>query len=254
MGKEIGFEIHLHTMPKDFLKLVPIRDVNLFHTIVELEEADSTNEFALRMNLPEGSVVVAKRQTDGRGRKGRGWISPVGGLYFSLVLHVGTDNDVSPLPLVFGVAIHKALSRYCHGLSLKWPNDILHEGKKVCGILCELNEGLLIAGVGINVNNAIELEGAISMCSICGHVDEHKLLSEILQSIEHFYQEFAQNGFTRIREEWKKRSRMLGKEVVVEGGPIRGKVEDIDERGCLIVVAAEGIKKILVGDVSIRFI
>lgn len=131
-------------------------------TITHLDVVDSTNsraEVAVDGDAPEGTVIVADVQTRGRGRKGDPWISPEGGLWFSLILRpVVTPEKSLLLPLLMGIAVHRAVKRHGVETRIKLPNDLLVEGKKLCGILCEnriKGAGIshVVVGVGVNVLN-----------------------------------------------------------------------------------------------------
>nr|MCS5525147.1 biotin--[acetyl-CoA-carboxylase] ligase [Candidatus Poseidoniia archaeon] len=124
-----------------------------------LESVDSTNRRLLARRLPRWNAVVAREQTAGRGRRGRSWESPVGGLYISLVV----END-SLLPLRTGLAARDALQLYCpEHIGLKWPNDLLCAGGKLGGIRCEVDGELAVAGIGLNLVGEPPIEGATTL-------------------------------------------------------------------------------------------
>lgn len=115
----------------------------------ELDAVDSTNRYALDAGIV-GLLVTARSQTRGRGTKGRTWFSPHD---TNLYLTVTLGEPDQRFPIVTGVAVHDALSELCRGIEveIKWPNDIMISGKKVCGILCESKGALTAIGIGINV-------------------------------------------------------------------------------------------------------
>jgi len=142
---------------------------------------------------PEGTVVVAERQSKGRGRWGRNWFSPQGGLYFSLILGPGKKKFIKPLPILAGISLKKAIKEIA-GLEskMKLPNDILINGKKVAGILSEKTDSFLILGMGINTNvkeeELTEFSGT-SLAQLTGKkIDNEKLLREFLQDFEEDYE------------------------------------------------------------------
>jgi len=171
---------------------------------VRLEEVSSTMDVAKQLaevGWPEGTLVVARTQTAGRGRFGRYWASPEGGLWFSLILRPKLEpEDFSKLPIVIALAIARALEKHL-GLEvgLKWPNDVLVRGKKVCGILIESASygreiAYAIVGVGLNANFSLEalpeeLRGiATTLREELGRdVDLEELLMAIVREIQDAY-------------------------------------------------------------------
>ncbi len=168
------------------------------------EEVDSTNvkaKILARQGASEGTVLVADSQTGGRGRMGRAWVSPPGAnLYFSIVLRPPVPPlRLSQIPLLAAAAIHEALDSTVEGVAamIKWPNDILIEGRKVCGILCEMETEpdmthFVIVGIGINVNlgNIPDEIGEIATSLSLESGIEHSradILSAILNGFEPLY-------------------------------------------------------------------
>lgn len=241
-------------------------DIHSFKTI------GSTNEVAKRMaesNFPEGTLVIAEKQTKGRGRLGRSWHSPSGkGLYFSIILRPKlTFERLLALSLVAGLAVCRAIDGFT-GLtaSLKWPNDCLINGKKVAGILVELTAELdqvsyAIMGVGINVNTSKKdfptrlSSKATSLAIEKGiHIDRAAFLRKILFEFEKSYHNFVRYGLRFIGPELVKRSAILGKEVSVKIGSKKtvGVVTGIDQNGALRLNTKDGIQIISAGEVSLR--
>ena len=140
----------------------------------------------------EGTVVVAESQSKGRGRWGRDWFSPQGGLYFSLILRPGKKKLIKPLPILAGLSLKKAIKKIT-GLDsrMKLPNDILINGKKVAGILMEKTDSFLILGIGINTNikeEQLTEFSATSLAQLTGKkIDNEKLLSTFLRDFEEDY-------------------------------------------------------------------
>ncbi len=140
---------------------------------------------------PEGTVVVAETQTRGRGRWGKAWFSPEGGLYFSLILRP-RKRLIKPIPILAGLSLKRVIKKVA-GLSsrMKLPNDILINGRKVAGILLEKRDAFLLLGIGVNTNireeQLTELSGT-SLSHLTGkRINNKKLLSTFLQDFEESY-------------------------------------------------------------------
>ncbi len=226
--------------------------------IVTLDEVDSTNEYAKRIasEVPEGTVVVARRQTAGKGRRGRRWASPEGGLWFSVILK---PPRVDPrLVFVGALGVTDLLRDFGVSAGIKWPNDVWVEGRKIAGILTEgkANE-YVILGIGLNVNNPIpeELEKtATSMSTLLGReIPLEVVLQRLLEHLSRWYGLFLKEP-GRVVEEVRKRTFILGRPVVVITGEkvLRGRAVDVLDDGSLLVETPEGPVKILYGDVSLR--
>ena len=233
--------------------------------LIRLEEVGSTNDYAKEIadGVPEGTVVVAKRQRSGRGRKGRAWASPEGGLWMTVVLKPKVGPEHYPkLVFVGALAITDVLAKYGISARIKWPNDVLVAGKKIAGILVEgkLNSFVLI-GIGLNVNNRIprELEGAaVSMSDLLGaELDLAEVLQKLLAALSRWYGLFRKGMYGEILGAVRRRSAVIGRRVtVLEDGKaiLEGTVLDIDEFGALLVETGGGVKRVLYGDVSLRFL
>lgn len=234
--------------------------------VCSYESVDSTMNIAYQLaedNAPEGLVVFGEEQRRGRGRMGRNWTSPKRkGIYFSLILRPKIlPLDASKITLLVAVGIAQAI-RKMYGLSvlIKWPNDILINHRKVCGILTELSAELdrvkfLILGVGINVNTAKYAlpKGGTSIKEELGkEMSRIELAKEVLRQIEKYYSRFNQKGFASIAREWRDLSAILGSriEVVCQGKRIEGQAQDIDSHGALVVRLDSGfLEHIWAGDV-----
>lgn len=241
-------------------------------TIYFYEETDTTNNRARELALegaPEGTLVVAEKQTAGRGRRGKAWESPLGtGIWMSLVLRPQiAPAEASVLTLLCGLATAEAIEAET-GLSagIKWPNDILINGKKAVGILtemdCEMSEvHFVIPGIGINVNTASfppEIADiATSLYLECGKtVSRRRLVHKVLERLEEHYETFLRTGsFAAMLEDYRKHCITLGKEVHVLGRePFFAEALDITPEGELLVRRADNGKEEVVfsGEVSIR--
>ncbi|MGI6355378.1 MAG: biotin--[acetyl-CoA-carboxylase] ligase [Lentisphaerae bacterium] len=220
---------------------------------------------------PEGLVVVADHQVAGRGRMARTWFSPpCCNLYVTLLLRPSLSPAAIPqLAIVTAVAIRRAIREILPDLAvaIKWPNDLLVQNRKLCGILCEMtcegqktSHAVVGFGVNVNVDAAIwppELRPtAVSLRSATGQiVNRAQLLAAILNHFEPLYQEWLATGnLTTIRSEWQQASALEGKTVTVTQFEqnITGKAQGITPEGALILQLQDGTEKIIhAGDAHI---
>lgn len=248
-----------------------LKTAQIGQTIIYQDTVDSTNIKAkdvAEKSVADGTVVIAEMQTGGKGRLGRLWHSPHGtGIWMSILVKPDIlPMDASKITLLTAVSVAQGIEQEL-GVrpGIKWPNDILIRGKKVCGILTELKADMdrvhyLIVGMGINVNDnefpgdltriatSLKLETGID-------INRAKMTAAILNSWEKNYFDFLQNGFSKIRSAWKEYSINLGAEVTVDTikDVIQGIAVDIDHDGALLVEDQRGIvHQILAGDVSLR--
>lgn len=229
-----------------------------------LDEVDSTQNVAsslIREGAPEGTLVIAERQSTGRGRLGRHWHSPKGkGIYMSLVMKPEIPLHMTPhLTLLAAVALARAIRKEIPGLSpgIKWPNDLLIHDKKISGILLESsaeNESLqyIVAGVGISCNFEPEdyteelKERATSLLIESGtKVDRAGLIAEFLLQLEELYELYAQQGFGPIRTLWEASSVTLGRQIrsITSSGTYEGTAVGLDDWGGLILRLEDGSTK-----------
>lgn len=240
-------------------------------TIICLDSIDSTNEQAKRMaeeGAPHGLIVVAEEQTAGRGRRGRNWASPAGkNLYFSLLLRPDfAPSQASMLTLVMALAVRDAMEEcYQAGAGIKWPNDIVLNGKKVTGILTEMRLqgetiGHVVIGVGINVKKqtfAEELTHASSLEEeLSCEVSRELLFARIMEHFERDYERFCEtldlSGLTEAYNaclvNCKRQVRVLD-----PAGEFTGLAKGINEKGELLVQTPDGkVHAIYAGEVSVR--
>ncbi len=225
------------------------------------ETAASTMDIArglARKGCPDFTIVIAETQTSGRGRMDRNWFSPEGGLYFTLVLRPHIPPVMSPLVnFCTAFVLTRTLQEFC-GVEarVKWPNDVLIHGRKVSGMLSEMEAAddqvsFVNIGIGINMNNDLpsDLPSATSIKNISGKTCSRKaFLSEFLDRLEN---RIHQPDMAKVIEEWKSCSATLGQQVriVSHQGVTKGKAVDVDPNGALLVRTADGtIKKIYYGD------
>ncbi len=228
---------------------------------------DSTNATARDLaetGSPEGTVVIAQTQLKGRGRFERSWESPEGGLYLSLILRPNIPPEkTSLLPLVTALAVAKTIRSYRVFATIKWPNDVRVNGRKIAGILLE-SEGrgqrleYVVVGIGINLSVDLEeLSVETQKKSASLHhelhkiIDYHEFLRSFISDFEQSYKDFIRKRYSELIIEWKTLSDTIGKTVRVKTmtGDIEGTAVDIDPSGFLLLRTSTGeTKKILSGD------
>lgn len=239
---------------QQYLRNLPTRLRYLVHYLPETTSTQDIAHTLAREGAPEGTVVLAEVQTRGRGRRGRCWYSPRGGLWFTLILRPSVPPQyLTLLTIATAVAVAEAV----HDLTglvpeLKWPNDVLVEERKVCGILTEAALELdtlhyVLLGVGINVNNELlpDLRSqATSLHEVLGHhVPRTALLTLVLYHLDRLYTQVLERRSEVVTESWRRYSSTLGSEVLVylpEEKVLRGVAEDIDELGRLVLRLSTG--------------
>jgi len=241
-------------------------------SILFSREVDSTNKWAKELAVygaAEGTVVVAETQTKGRGRLDREWISPTGGLWFSIILRPKLrPTEAVKLTFVAGLAVAKVLREmFDLNTETKWPNDVLVNGRKICGVLIEMSTtgetvNFVVVGVGVNANFDVEnvfpeqlKKVATSLEKELGRkVKLEKLFRALLERLESLYELFVKEGFNPILEEWKTYAGFLGCKVEVTGptGKMSGLALDVDYEGALVLRLEDGtVRRVFVGDVSV---
>lgn len=236
------------------------------------DSLDSTNEEAKRLaeqGAPHGTVVTADMQTAGKGRRGRSWVSPPGtNIYFTLIVRPKfLPEKASMLTLVAAHALTRGIAGET-GLTpgIKWPNDIVIDGKKVCGILTELSAAQnavrhVVIGAGINVREQSfppELaDKAIALDAACGRrIDRERLLNAVLRAFEEDYEAFCKmESLAGIRDSYNRLLVNRDREVCVlePGGEYRGISRGITDTGELIVELPDGSRRhVYAGEVSVR--
>ncbi len=236
--------------------------------IFRYETIGSTNEALKELaqqGAGPGTIVVSKVQTKGKGRIQRTWESPGGGLWMSILIETEKDfdnNKFGLIPLMSGCAVATSvMHEYNIDAGVKWPNDVLINGKKACGILGEIlnvdGKQLAIIGIGINVNNKVQ-EGyefsKVSTSIIEERGSKSKLEdleNTILMEIKHREEMLAAGKYDELLDEWRELSDTLGKRVkiITQNEEFEGLAKDIDENGSLILEMDDGrLKTINVGD------
>jgi BirA family biotin operon repressor/biotin-[acetyl-CoA-carboxylase] ligase len=217
---------------------------------------DSTQEavFALASaGAPDGAAVVADTQTAGRGRRGRRWHDEAGtSLLVSVLLRPGLPPSLRPLlSYAASLAVVGTLGTLGLEARVKWPNDVLVAGRKVAGILLEAREGVVVVGVGLNVNQQRfppELAArATSVALQTGRAaDRGVLLATLLDELDRWRARLEQEGFAPVRERWCAVSDTLGRGVRVDD--VAGVAVDLDAAGALVVDAAGGRRCVVAGE------
>ena len=235
-----------------------------------LDEVASTNTYLMQhKNSAHATCVAAHVQTHGKGRRGRTWVSQLGAsLTFSLLwrFHCGAAA-LSGLSLAVGVALMRALiSLNVNHAQLKWPNDVLIKGKKLAGILIELQGDLegpnaAVIGIGVNLNfpkNVLDSidQPAIDLANASAHdINQSELLGVILKHLADVLSSFETHGFIGLRDEWlsyhayeNKPVRML----LPNGTDVHGIVKGVADDGILLVQTALGLQRFSAGEISLR--
>jgi len=241
--------------------------------IIYYNSTGSTNSIAKELaerGEQHGTVIISEEQTIGRGRLGRNWISPkYKGIWMSIILrpNIVTEN-ISQVTLIGAAAVHKAIMKMGIKTSIKWPNDVVLNSKKVCGILTEMSGEIdhvnyLVMGIGINVNLEQEdipmnlKQVATSLKIESGkYMDRKLLLSNVLNIFEGLYNDFVQSGnVSETMQICRENSLLIGNEIqlINRGKAVKVKALDISDSGELVIENQQGkIEYIVSGEVSIR--
>jgi BirA family transcriptional regulator, biotin operon repressor / biotin---[acetyl-CoA-carboxylase] ligase len=239
--------------------------------VISYRKVDSTNIVAYelaRKGMKEGTVILADEQAKGKGRHGRHWSSPSkGGIYMSCILRPSiAPNEISRITLLAAVAVAQAIRDLSSlEVTIKWPNDIMIDQKKLCGILTEMKAeqdsvDFVVLGIGINVNiPKTELpKGGTSIKEELRHrggkvnLSRVELAKKVLERLEEYYNLMKSEGFGPIIDTWKDLSEMIGSRVKVSlhGKTFEALAHDIDPDGALVVRIESGVlEKISSGDV-----
>lgn len=231
------------------------------YRLVTLERVDSTNEEAKRLareGAEDGTLVWAREQSAGRGRRGRRWQSPPGNLYFSLVLRPDcAPAEAAQLGMVAAVALGDALGTLMPPLTevrFKWPNDVLVNGSKAGGILLEAETRAagppdwLVLGIGVNVASAPAESEFPSTC-LDREGRETFAVEAVLEAVSRSFLKWARSwleeGLSPVRQRWLERAWRKGEtvEVRLEGERFKGVFADLDDKGALLLDLADGTRK-----------
>ncbi len=234
-----------------------------------LNVVGSTNdEIKRRISaLEKGAVYVAEAQTNGRGRRGRKWVSPYGAsIYLSMLWRFESGYEsISGLSLGVGLAVRRAIAKSgFDDVYLKWPNDVYINNKKLAGVLIELEGQLggateVVIGIGININLPMGDLGInqeyIDLQTVMGrHINRNKICAAIIEELWALLQMFESSGIAPLIQEWREADLYLDKHVVLIAGKerITGICRGINETGALLLETNLGIKAFHGGEVSVR--
>ncbi len=228
---------------------------------LRLEEVNSTNDYA--KNIEEKSswdVISAARQTTGRGRNGKVWVSAEGGAWFSIIIKEDErikPEEFSKIPLVVGAAVRQTLSIYGLETVIKWPNDIYCMNKKMCGILVEKSGPFFITGIGINVNIEKFEKDAENGISIYNATGKKESVEEIIEkcsiNVKKYYEKFAEGKWDEIYSEIAEFDMLKDKTVKIKSDieTRECKVKGISYSGMLKVNCCGSEEEVFSGEVSI---
>ena len=236
----------------------------------ELSSTNTLAKFLSESGVENGTVIISEKQTHAKGRSGKEWSSPLGGIWLSIILKPDVDHSkISLITLATGVAVAKTLEKIgIKDAEIKWPNDIIINNKKVCGILTEAVTTFntienVIVGVGIDANLKIEdfpeelQEGTTTISETLGkNIDENLLIKTFLEEFEEISALFNHRDYETILKEWRKRSYTIGKIVEVRK-PFNkyydGYVIGISREGALVIEKLDGtLEKVISGECIIK--
>ncbi len=253
---------------KSVAKLLGVRAKRFRIEVAEQVESTNTALLDRAAVLRPGSVLAAELQSGGRGRRGRAWTTGLGGaLTFSVLWRFETGaSGLTGLSLVVGIAVARALAALgATEVKLKWPNDVLFRGRKLGGILIEVQGDALgpataVIGIGLNVRmpaawrDRIDQPIADAVEAGVGH-DRNRVLAAVLGELAEWLDTFSHQGFAPLEPEFRRWHALQDAEVVVNPGhgePVRGHARGTAEDGSLLVETAQGIRRFHGGEVSLR--
>jgi len=249
------------------------KDTRIGRDIRVFQETDSTNDVVERLardRVPEGVVVFAESQLRGRGRLGRKWSSPAGrGLWFSVLLRPDLHpQEATRLTIAGATALWRAiLEQTGIRAEVKWPNDLLIGGRKVAGILTEMNAELdhvnyVILGIGVDVNQtAADFPADLRRIATSLRIETRQpiaraaLAAAILQELDRDYARVVNGQFAAVADEWEQHCTTIGRQVIVQIGErrLRGRAEALHDDGTLLLRTEHGhVERVMGGDVSLE--
>ena len=230
----------------------------------QYDDLDSTNDEAKRQaarGAPDGTIIVARHQTGGRGRRGREWVSPEGNLFVTLLLRPDCGpQQASQLSFVAALAVAETIRGILPAgkrVELKWPNDVLVKGRKISGILLEAAPGgggldWVVIGCGINVASHPELREGMATSLLAEGAPPLTLdsvLADLLQTLHDGIARWQAKGFAPVRADWLASAHGVGQPIVVRlaGETLRGTFAALDENGALLLELAGGGRRLVTG-------
>jgi len=236
------------------------------HSFAELDSTNTTARELAKAGAAHGTAVIADAQRRGRGRLGRAWASPAGkNLYLSVVLRSDLPlSRLAEISLLAGVATCETVREWC-AAEIKWPNDILAGGRKVVGILAEMDGSdagaVVVLGIGVNLNAELadfpeELREKAGSLRLAGGalVDRAAFTGRLLNNLELRYEQWRRGGFAPIAAAWRGLTALIGRRIRIQepGAIVEGTVIDIAEDGALRVRLAGGEEhRVVAGDVTV---
>ena len=237
------------------------------------EEIDSTQNFALQIGSSKkenGTIVIGQKQTNGKGRLNRKWVSPKGSISFSIILYPKfTINESLLLPILISVSLSNSIKRNLNlQTNVKWPNDITLNGKKVAGIVIDASfqsNSIESIVIGIGINYSIHTEEVEKKIKKTGNfygvetlIDKSEtgnpinLITDFMLQLEKNIEYLTNGKKTKIINEWTKNSETVNKRVMFDGpdGKISGVAKKIDSDGALIIKTKRGTERLLAGDIT----
>jgi len=253
-------EVIWKALPADIKPLLSVLDV--------FPDIGSTNHFLMSEKTGSGEVCLAERQSSGRGRRGRLWVSPFArNIYLSVSWSFnGGAQALEGLSLAIGVAVIKALEGLSvAGLSLKWPNDIYYHGVKLGGVLLEMSGDVsgdcrVVTGIGLNVNmpviaaEAID-QGWVDIYAVAGRpIERNEIVVALLSKLLPLLAGYSDAGFNDYRQQWLSYDAFKGRSVrlLSADNVVRGVAAGVDESGALLLQTEQGLKSFSGGEVSLR--
>ena len=226
---------------------------------IDLEACASTNDEAARYaraGASHGTLVIAERQEAGRGREGRAWASPSGGLYFSAIMRPPLPlADVPPITLAIGIAVCDAARAFGADAALKWPNDVLIGDKKLAGVLVETQSqggrlDSVIVGIGVNIGSVPE---EVATRATALEVDREAFIAELVVQLERWVDRYVACGLDSIIPSWQQRMAPgLSARATIDGAALNGELTGIDLDGALLLRDDTGkVHRVRSGDVEV---
>lgn len=226
---------------------------------IDLESCASTNDEAARYaraGASHGTLVIAERQEAGRGREGRAWASPSGGLYFSAIMRPPLPlADVPPITLAIGIAVCDAARAFGAQAALKWPNDVLIGDKKLAGVLVETQSqggrlDSVIVGIGVNLGSVPD---DVAARAISLDVDREAFIAVLVAQLERWVDRYVSRGLDSIIPSWQQRMAPgLSARATIDGAALSGELAGIDLDGSLLLRDDTGkVHRVRSGDVEV---
>ncbi len=260
-----GYRLHSLPVALAAVEVERLLSDSLWEHVGGSRETGSTNDDCkelARAGAPCGTVVLSGRQTGGKGRLGRTWVSPEGGVYLSALLKPSCGpSDIAPLAPACALGVVRGLESLGVECSVKWPNDVLIGDRKVAGVLLEMSAeadqiNWIVVGCGINVTRGDSCFENAAFVTDHADVVPSNVAVAVLDGIAGVYGEFQAGGFAALRAEYEAHHMLSGRVVMVHDGTGRmvaaGEAVGVDDDGRLLVRDASGIVPVVAGEVTLR--